>query len=78
MLKYPKLYGQKGSNFSVTTFWVWIGNAMVHSILLYWLSMLAVDHEVLWKNGRDGGYLMLGNMVYTVSIQRLIYDGFMI
>ncbi|CAB0007096.1 unnamed protein product, partial [Nesidiocoris tenuis] len=65
MLKYPKLYGQKASSFSVTTFWVWIGNAMVHSMLLFWLAMLAVNHEVLWKNGREGGYLMLGNMVYT-------------
>uniref|UniRef100_A0A146LDE3 Phospholipid-transporting ATPase n=1 Tax=Lygus hesperus TaxID=30085 RepID=A0A146LDE3_LYGHE len=68
MLKYPKLYGPRASSFSVTTFWVWIGNAMLHSILLFWLAMLAVSHEVLWANGRDGGYLMLGNMVYTYTV----------
>lgn len=29
--------------------------------------MYAYKGDVLWGNGRDGGYLVLGNIVYTVS-----------
>lgn len=29
--------------------------------------MYAYQGDVLWGNGRDGGYLVLGNIVYTVS-----------
>jgi hypothetical protein len=28
--------------------------------------------DVIWSNGRDGGYLVLGNMVYTVRFLSLI------
>lgn len=24
--------------------------------------------DAIWQNGREGGYLVLGNMVYTVSL----------
>lgn len=49
-------------------FWVWIINALIHSSLLYWLPLLALKQDVAWGNGRDGGYLLLGNFVYTVSV----------
>jgi hypothetical protein len=39
---------------------------MIHSIILYWMPMYAYFGDVIWSNGRDGGYLVLGNMVYTV------------
>jgi phospholipid-transporting ATPase len=29
--------------------------------------MYAYYGDVIWGNGREGGYLVLGNMVYTVS-----------
>lgn len=29
--------------------------------------MYAYYGDVIWSNGREGGYLVLGNMVYTVS-----------
>jgi phospholipid-transporting ATPase len=32
--------------------------------------MYAYQGAVVWGNGRDGGYLVLGNMVYTVSFSR--------
>lgn len=31
--------------------------------------------DVVWSNGRDGGYLVLGNMVYTVRIMTTSYRG---
>lgn len=33
--------------------------------------MYAYQGDVLWDNGRDGGYLVLGNIVYTVSREAL-------
>lgn len=68
-LKYPALYkpSQSAELFNVKVFWIWIINALVHSVLLFWLPMLAYDNEVIWGNGKSGGYLVLGNIVYTVS-----------
>lgn len=65
----PRLYEQFQSArlFNVKVFWIWIGNAMIHSIILYWMPMYAYFGDVIWSNGREGGYLVLGNMVYTVS-----------
>lgn len=67
MLKHPKLYSQSSSQFSVKIFWVWIINALLHSVLLFWLPMLSVQQDVLWLHAKEGGYLVLGNMVYTVG-----------
>lgn len=49
-------------------FWVWIINALIHSSLLYWLPLMSLKQDVAWGNGRDGGYLLLGNFVYTVNV----------
>ncbi|XP_058806464.1 probable phospholipid-transporting ATPase IA isoform X3 [Phymastichus coffea] len=70
-LAHPSLYAAKSateSTFSIKVFWVWIFNALLHSALLYWLSLLAVEKDVIWYNGRDGGYLVLGNIVYTYVV----------
>lgn len=69
MLKYPKLYkpSQSGQLFNVKVFWVWILNGMFHSAMLFWLSLFICEHEIVWMNGKEGGYLILGNFVYTVS-----------
>lgn len=53
-------------------FWIWIANALIHSSLLYWLPLMALKQDVAWANGRDGGYLLLGNFVYTVSVAQTI------
>jgi phospholipid-transporting ATPase len=68
MLKYPALYkpSQNADLFNVKVFWVWIFNSLGHSVLLYWLPLLATEQDVIWSSGRDGGYLLLGNIVYSV------------
>lgn len=48
-------------------------NALIHSSLLYWLPLMALKQDVAWANGRDGGYLLLGNFVYTVSLSYIFY-----
>lgn len=69
MLKYPALYkpSQNAQLFNVKIFWFWISNALLHSVMLFWLPMFAYENDIIWVNGKSGGYLELGNMVYTVS-----------
>ncbi|XP_069677694.1 probable phospholipid-transporting ATPase IA isoform X3 [Periplaneta americana] len=70
MLKYPALYkpSQNADLFNVRVFWVWIFNSLGHSVLLYWLPLLAAEKDVIWSNGREGGYLLLGNIVYSYVV----------
>ncbi|XP_052758712.1 probable phospholipid-transporting ATPase IA isoform X3 [Galleria mellonella] len=70
MLRHPVLYipSQQGLLFNVRVFWVWAVNALLHSVLLFWLPVLLTSHHVLWPDGRDGGYLVLGNIVYTYVV----------
>lgn len=69
MLKYPVLYkaSQSSKLFNVQVFWIWIANALLHSVFLFWLPMVAFRNEVIWGDGKTSDYLLLGNMVYTVS-----------
>lgn len=46
---------------------------MIHSMILYWMSMYSYFGDVVWSSGREGGYLVLGNMVYTVSLYLQCY-----
>lgn len=43
---------------------------MIHSVILFWMPMFSYQGDVIWSNGREGGYLVLGNMVYTVRSDR--------
>ena len=73
MLRYPALYkpSQNADLFNVKVFWVWILNALGHSALLFWFSLLAFGHDVVWGHGKQGGYLLLGNVVYSVKFHQL-------
>ncbi|XP_068627807.1 probable phospholipid-transporting ATPase IA isoform X1 [Battus philenor] len=70
MLRHPVLYipSQQGLLFNVRVFWIWAVNALLHSILLFWLPMMLASHHILWPNGKDGGYLVVGNFVYTYVV----------
>ncbi|XP_061378672.1 probable phospholipid-transporting ATPase IA isoform X1 [Danaus plexippus] len=70
MLRHPVLYvpSQQGLLFNVRVFWVWAVNALLHSVLLFWLPVLLAAHHVVWSSGKDGGYLVLGNFVYTFVV----------
>ncbi|XP_073967262.1 ATPase phospholipid transporting 8A1 isoform X2 [Choristoneura fumiferana] len=70
MIRHPVLYipSQQGLLFNVRVFWVWVVNSLLHSVLLFWLPVLMTDHHVLWPSGKDGGYLVLGNIVYTYVV----------
>jgi len=68
--EYPSLYHstQKSEFFNHREFWKWIGNAIYHSVLLFWLPMLAMQYGVSWDSGKSDGYLVLGNTVYTLVV----------
>ncbi|XP_055314089.1 probable phospholipid-transporting ATPase IA isoform X6 [Sitodiplosis mosellana] len=70
MLKYPALYkpSQSAQLFNVRVFWIWICNALIHSVILYWAPVLAYGNETIWGNGKSGDYLVLGNIVYTYVV----------
>lgn len=70
MMHYPKLYkfSQKGEHFNIRVFWYWIVNGIVHSAILFRLPLLACENDIVWPNGKDGGYLMFGNCVYTYVV----------
>lgn len=77
LLAHPRLYAARNVNEStsdIKVFWIWIFNALLHSSALYWLTLFVLGDGIVWENGRDGGYIVLGNFVYTVSISyKLIY-----
>ncbi|XP_047989999.1 probable phospholipid-transporting ATPase IA isoform X2 [Leguminivora glycinivorella] len=70
MIRHPVLYlpSQQGLLFNVRVFWVWMINSLLHSVLLFWLPVLMAEQHVLWPHGKDGGYLVLGNIVYTYVV----------
>lgn len=69
-MNHPRLYktSQKGDFFNLKVFWIWIANATVHSMILYWLPMFAFDQGIVWSSGRSSDYLVLGNIVYSCVV----------
>lgn len=66
-LRYPVLYKPNRDAFSLKLFFIWVANSVLHSIILFWFSMFLVNNGIVWENGREGGYLVLGNFIYTVT-----------
>uniref|UniRef100_A0AAQ5X5R4 Phospholipid-transporting ATPase n=1 Tax=Amphiprion ocellaris TaxID=80972 RepID=A0AAQ5X5R4_AMPOC len=69
MLKYPELYktSQNAMGFNTKVFWAHCLNGLFHSVILFWFPLKAFQHDTVFGNGRTPDYLLLGNMVYTVS-----------
>ena len=76
MLKCPELYktSQDEKLFNTKVFWFWIFNALIHSVLIYWITLFICEDGILWQNGHEGGYLVMGNFVYTVSKIIIIFS----
>ncbi|KAL5012928.1 hypothetical protein ScPMuIL_011479 [Solemya velum] len=69
-MKFPSLYksSQNAEHFNVKVFWMWISNSIFHSILLFWMPVLALQQDTAFSNGQVGDYLFLGNFVYTYVV----------
>ncbi|XP_010877772.1 probable phospholipid-transporting ATPase IA isoform X5 [Esox lucius] len=70
MLKYPELYksSQNALGFNTKVFWAYCLNGLLHSVVLFWLPLLAFQHDTVSWNGKTPDYLLLGNMVYTFVV----------
>ncbi|CAL8071720.1 unnamed protein product [Orchesella dallaii] len=67
-LKYPILYRQNQDAFNLKSFFLWIANSVFHSICLFWFTYWLFGSGIVWRNGREGGYLVLGNFIYTYVV----------
>ncbi|XP_025203440.1 probable phospholipid-transporting ATPase IA [Melanaphis sacchari] len=67
-LKCPQLYYKTQNVFSFKMFWMWIVNALFHSIFLFWICLFIMKHEVIWIKGRLGDYSVFGNVIYTCTL----------
>lgn len=70
MMKNPVLYkdSQQGNFFNVKVFWIWIGNSVLHSIILFWVTMASLSQDIAFSDGKVGDYLFMGNFVYTYVV----------
>ncbi|KAG6866213.1 hypothetical protein C0991_007238 [Blastosporella zonata] len=68
--RYPQLYmlGQKNAFFTKTAFWLWIANALYHSIVLYGFSVILFWGDLKQSNGLDTGHWFWGTTLYLAVL----------
>ncbi|XP_015745784.1 phospholipid-transporting ATPase IB-like, partial [Python bivittatus] len=70
MLRFPQLYKitQNADGFNSRVFWGHCINALIHSIILFWLPLKALEHDAVFTSGQGVDYLFVGNIVYTYVV----------
>ncbi|XP_039601412.1 phospholipid-transporting ATPase IB isoform X2 [Polypterus senegalus] len=70
MLRFPQLYKitQNADGFNTKVFWGHCINALIHSIILFWFPLKALEHDAVFDNGHATDYLFVGNIVYTYVV----------
>ncbi|KAG6889115.1 hypothetical protein C0995_003684 [Termitomyces sp. Mi166 len=68
--RYPQLYmlGQKNEFFTKTAFWLWIANALYHSILLFGFSVILFWGDLKQADGLDSGHWFWGTTLYLAVL----------
>jgi len=68
--RYPQLYilGQKNAFFTKTAFWMWVANALYHSLLLYGFSIVLFWGDLKQSSGYDSGHWYWGVMLYLAVL----------
>ncbi|KDR75257.1 hypothetical protein GALMADRAFT_249254 [Galerina marginata CBS 339.88] len=68
--RYPQLYilGQKNEFFTRTAFWLWIANALYHSLVLYGFSIILFWGDLKLENGLDSGHWFWGTTLYLAVL----------
>ncbi|KAG8839620.1 hypothetical protein FS842_002022 [Serendipita sp. 407] len=68
--RYPQLYmlGQRNTFFTKTAFWMWIINALYHSIILYGFSIILFWGDLKQSDGLDSGHWFWGTTLYLVVL----------
>ncbi|KAF8448709.1 hypothetical protein L210DRAFT_3387838 [Boletus edulis BED1] len=64
--RYPQLYslGQKNVFFTKTAFWLWVGNALYHSLILFGFSVILFWGDLKQATGLDSGHWFWGTALY--------------
>ena len=70
----PRLYKatQSGSYFTVKAFGMWMANALLHSVICFWMCKEAYGQSNQWPNGRSSGRFVLGTTTYTCALLTVI------
>lgn len=68
--RYPQLYtlGQKNEFFTKTAFWLWIANALYHSLILYGFSIILFWGDLKLVTGLDAGHWFWGTTLYLAVL----------
>ncbi|KAH0831015.1 Ca-transporting ATPase [Lanmaoa asiatica] len=68
--RYPQLYslGQKNVFFTKTAFWLWIGNALYHSLILFGFSVILFWGDLKQATGLDSGHWFWGTALYLAVL----------
>ena len=66
----PSLYchSQRGLGYNYNVFWRWIVQATLHSVLIFWITLLTMYTGVNNQHGYSEGYLEIGNTIYTAVV----------
>ncbi|RXW15132.1 hypothetical protein EST38_g10722 [Candolleomyces aberdarensis] len=68
--RYPQLYtlGQKNEFFTKTSFWLWVFNALFHSLILFGFSVILFWGDLKLDNGLDSGHWFWGTTLYLAVL----------
>ncbi|KDQ53432.1 hypothetical protein JAAARDRAFT_137304 [Jaapia argillacea MUCL 33604] len=68
--RYPQLYmlGQKNTFFTKTAFWLWVGNALYHSLILFGFSVILFWGDLKQSTGYVSGHWFWGTMLYLAVL----------
>ncbi|TFK23677.1 calcium transporting ATPase [Coprinopsis marcescibilis] len=68
--RYPQLYilGQKNEFFTKTSFWLWVANALYHSIILFGFSVILFWGDLKLADGLDSGHWFWGTTLYLAVL----------
>jgi phospholipid-transporting ATPase len=53
-------------------FIMWIGGSLWHSLVLFFLTYFIYGFGILWETGRNGGWLIFGNALFTVYFKYIL------
>ncbi|KAF9501800.1 calcium transporting ATPase [Pleurotus eryngii] len=68
--RYPQLYilGQKNAFFTKTAFWLWVANALYHSLITFGFSVILWWGDLKQTDGRDTGHWFWGTTLYLAVL----------
>ncbi|CAO3648890.1 unnamed protein product [Cunninghamella echinulata] len=78
--KYPQMYilGQTNEFFNQKRFWGWIGNAVYHSLILFFFGVGAFRNDGIFSDGINGGQWWVGTAVFTAVLACILWKAALI